>query len=128
IRYVHIQRQSYINFHLLLEVDVLPQKLSVVIAALPDSLPVQRKPRAALLEQVVLGGEVKQVAFLRDPLAEQNIKFRLPKGRGHFVLNYFRLRAVADHAVAVLDGGNTPGVDSHGRVKLEGSAAGRGLG
>src|SRR6184192_4016290 len=69
MRYGQIQRLADFNFQLLRDVDVLPQKLSGVFAALPDALPVQREPRAALLEQVVLGGEVKQVAFLRDPLA-----------------------------------------------------------
>ena len=57
MRYGQIQRLANFNFQLLRDVDVLPQKLSGVFAALPDALPVQRKPRAALLKQVVLGGE-----------------------------------------------------------------------
>ena len=50
-------------------VGIVAQELPGVFPALPDALTSVGEPRAALLQDVVLGGDIDQIALFRNPLA-----------------------------------------------------------
>src|SRR5436305_2515064 len=59
-----------------------------VFAALPDPLAAVAEPGAALLDEVVLHGEVEEVAFPGDPLAIEDVELHLAEGRRDLVLHH----------------------------------------
>src|SRR6476661_1424986 len=96
------------------DVDVLLEERLDVLAALAQPFAAIGEPRAALLDDLTLDGEVEQVG-----LAER---------RGELVLHHLDAGAAADHRVAVLDRGDAADVDAHRGIELERPAAGGGFG
>src|SRR5208282_4753388 len=74
-----VQSLSHFAFQFLADIGVVAQELPGIFPALPDALTSVGEPRAALFENVALGGDIDQIAFLGYPLAVQDIKFGLPK-------------------------------------------------
>src|SRR5688572_5433724 len=104
-------------------VAILTQELLRVLAPLAEPLAAVREPRAALLDDALLDGEIEQVSFLGNPLAVHHVELGLTERRRHLVLHDLDARAAADHLVAVLDAGDAPDVDAHRRVELQRAAA-----
>src|SRR5579863_657356 len=113
LRQRKFQSLTDFKFDFVTNIGVFAQELPGVFTALPDAFAAEGKPRPALLNLVQAHSQVNQVAFLRDSLAIENIKFRLPKGSGHFIFNYFYFSSVANHPVALLDGGDPANIDAH---------------
>src|SRR5699024_9802034 len=81
------------------------------------------KPGAALLHQVQLHAQVQQFAHLGDALSVHDVELRLPEGGRHLVLHNLGPGAVADDLGAALQGLDTPHVDAHRGIELQGPAA-----
>src|SRR5204863_4981276 len=109
------------------EFGVLSQGVLRVLAALAEPLTIVRKPRARLLDDAVRHRKVEHVALARDALAVHDVELALAEWGRDLVLDDLDLRAVADHAVAVLDRADAAYVEAHGGVELEGPPAGRRL-
>src|SRR5207249_11851935 len=86
------------------DIGMLAQEVPRVLAALADPLAAEGVPGAGLLDDALLGGDVDQLALLRDPRPVEDVELRLAEGRRHLVLHDPHLGAAADHLVAVLDG------------------------
>ena len=110
------------------KVDVFLQETLDVLAALAEALPAVGEPRPALLDDLVLDGNVDEVALAGHPLAVHDVELGLAEGRRHLVLHDLDAGAVADHVLAVLDGANAANVDADRRVELQRAAAGGGFG
>src|SRR5262245_55825675 len=106
---------------------MLFEKLFGVLAALADALAFPREPRAALLQNVVLGGEIEHIAFAADAFAVHDVELDLAERWRQLVLDHLDARAVADHLLAVFERADTADVHAHAGVELERVAAGGGL-
>src|SRR3954463_14423124 len=82
---------------------VVLEELLDVLAPLAETLARVGEPRAALLDDLPIDGEIEQVAFLRDPLAVHHVELGLAERRRDLVLDDLDAGAAADHDVAVLD-------------------------
>src|SRR5690242_5136915 len=105
---------------------MLLEELFGVLAALADALALPGEPRATLLEDVVLGGQIEHVAFAADALAVHDVELDLAEWRRQLVLHHLHARAVADHFLAVLERAHAADVHAHAGIELERIAAGRG--
>src|SRR5262249_42859583 len=83
---------------------VLAQEVARVLASLAEALAVVGVPGARLLDDAVLGGDVEQLALLRDADAVQDVELDLLERRRDLVLHHLHLGAAADHLVPMLDG------------------------
>src|SRR5262245_5885378 len=117
----------YVRFDRSRDFGVLAQEVARVLASLADALAVERVPGAGLLDDALLGGDVDQLAFLRDAGAIEDVELGLAERRRDLVLHDLHLRAAADHLVAVLDGAEPADVEPHRGVELERVAARGGL-
>src|SRR5260221_12222489 len=115
-------------FDLSEEVGVLFDELLGVLAALAEADVAVGEPGAGFLDDLVLEADVDQLAGLGDALAVAYVEFRLAEGRGALVLDHLHLDAGADHFLPFLDLVGAADVEAHGGVKLQGPAAGGGLG
>src|ERR1700730_6585281 len=104
------------------------EELLGVLAALTEPLAAEGEPRAALLNDTLVHGEVDEIAGARDTLAIHDVELRLAERRRHLVLDDLHARAAADDDVAVLDAGDPADIETHRRIELERAAAGRRLG
>ena len=67
--------------------------------------------------------EVEQLALERDALVVEDVELGLAERRRDLVLHHLDPRAVADHLLALLDGGDAADVEAHRGVELERVAA-----
>src|SRR5659263_194828 len=67
---------------------MLLEEQAGVLAPLPDPLPADRVPRAALLDDVLLHPEVKDVALPGDPFPVEDVELRLAERRGELVFHH----------------------------------------
>src|SRR6185437_6555486 len=118
---------AHLVVELLGEVGMLGQVLLGVFAALADALALVRIPRARLFDQILLGGQIHQVAGVGDALAVHDVELGFAEGRRDLVLHDFGAGAVADDGVAVLDGGDAADIDADRGVELERAPAGGGF-
>src|SRR4029453_10553060 len=86
-------------------VAVVLEELLGVLAALAEALAAVREPRAALLDDPLVDGEIEQVAFLRDPLAVHDVELGLAERRRQLVLDDLDAGPSADCPVSVLGAG-----------------------
>ena len=118
--------QLFIQFHGRLR--VLPEIGLGVLPALADALAPVAKPGAALLDEALIGGQVQEVPFPGDPLAEDDVEFRLLEGRRQLVFHHLHPAVGADGLIPLLDGADAADVQAHARIKLQGVAPGGGFG
>src|ERR1035437_911940 len=125
-RRYHLGGQLFAHpgFDLVGQLRIRPEQIARVLASLPDSLAVVRVPRAELLDDAVLAGQIDQLAFFGNPRAVQEVDLGLAERRRDLFLHHFDLGPRADHFGRVLDRADSPDVDSHRRIKLERVAAG----
>ena len=97
---------------------IVLQVLAGGLAALAQVFPVHRVPCAALLDDLLGHGEIEDVAFSGDALAEQDIEFGLPEGWAHFVLDDLGPHTVAHVLFALLDARDAAHVDAQTGVEL----------
>src|ERR1035438_6799208 len=109
-------------------IRVLAEELLGVLPALPDAEVAVAEPRAGLLDDLHLETDVDQLARLRDSLPEGDVELGDAERGRDLVFHDLDLRAIADDDLAVLDRVDAPDVDAHGRIELQGAAAGRRLG
>src|SRR5579875_2368941 len=103
------------------------QVVAHVIAPLPQPLFAVAVPRAALLDDVVLGGDVHEASLTRDAAAVQDVELRLAKRRRDLVLDDLDARPAPHDLLALLEALDATHVHAHAGVKLEGAAARRRL-
>src|SRR5262249_13150785 len=106
---------------------VILQELLGVLAALAKPFAIVREPCTALLNNVLLGADIDDAAFLGNAFAIHNIDIRLLKRRRDFVLYNLDLRAVADDVVALFDRLHAANVKTNAGVEFEGASARRRL-
>ena len=94
------------------DVGIVLQELAGVLAALADALALVAVPGAALLDDVLRHAEIDQIAFFRDAFAVDDVELGFAERRRHLVLDDLHLGAVADHDLAILDGGDAADVDA----------------
>src|SRR5262249_32176747 len=109
------------------DVFIIFQELADVFASLAYALALVAEPGAGFLHDVAVHGQIHQVALTGDALAVHDVEFGFPERCRGLVLDDFDLGAVADHLIAVFDGGNAADIDAHRGVKLERAATGGGL-
>src|SRR5262245_27553695 len=97
----------------LADVGVFLQELFDVLATLAQALAAVREPRAGLLDDALVDGQVEQVAGPRNALAVHHVELGLAEGRSHLVLDDLHAGAAADDHVAVLDAGDAADVHPH---------------
>src|SRR3954469_13446416 len=85
------------------------------------------EPRAALFDDVLSDAEVKQIAFLRDSFAIDDVELGFAERRSHLVLDDFDFGSAARDGIAVLNGRDTTNVQANGRIELQGAATGGGF-
>jgi hypothetical protein len=96
-----------------------------VVAALAQARFAIAEPRAALLDNTQLHGQIQQFAGFGDALAEHDIEIRLAERRSHLVFNHLRPRAAADHSTGgILKLLGTAHVDTHRGIIFQRVAAG----
>ena len=110
------------------QVAVVAEELLGVLAALSEPGVAGGEPGAALHDPLVLDAEVDQLADAGDAFAVVDVELGDAEGRGDLVLDHLDADPRADDLVAVLERGDAPDVDANGRVELERTAAGGGLG
>src|SRR5687768_9061049 len=93
----HVEVREDLRLDLVVELGMLGEARLRVLAALPDPLATEREPRATLVDDVRLGGEVDEIAFARDSLTVEDVELDLLERRRHLVLHNLHARAVADH-------------------------------
>src|SRR5207237_6103066 len=98
------QEFAQLRIDLLLNIRVVLEELPGIIAPLADALTLVAVPRPALFNQVVHHGQVHQIAFLRNPLAVDDVELGFAKRRRQLVLYDLDLGTVAGYDIAVLDG------------------------
>src|SRR5258708_17117374 len=103
------QPQGLANFGIELGhgVFVVFEELAGVFAALADAFAFVAEPGAGFFEDIVVDGDIEQVAFARNAFAVQDVELSLAEGRGNFVLYHFHPGARAGDYVAFLDRGDT---------------------
>src|SRR5207237_9332015 len=101
------------------EFRILAQGVLRVLAPLAEPLAAIGEPRARLLDDAVRHRQVEHVALARDARPAHDVELALAERRRDLVLDDLDLRAVADHAVAVLDRADAADVHAHGGVELE---------
>src|SRR5258708_37590448 len=109
------------------DLGVKLEEIACVLAALAKPSVAVRKEGARLLYQPQLNPEVQKSALAGDASIEQDVELGPAKGRRNLVLDDFDLDSTADDVGPVLDGVDTPNVQSHGRVELQRAPAGGGL-
>src|SRR5204862_176174 len=67
-----------------------------VVAPLADSLALERKPGAALLDDACLCREIDDIAAVADPMTVEDVELDLAEGRSHLVLHDLDAGPVAD--------------------------------
>src|SRR5512141_2297223 len=107
---------------------MLLEEQARVLPPLPDPLPADRVPRAALLDDVLLHAEVEDIALAGDPFPVEDVELRLAERRGEFVFHHLDPRAAADHGIVLLDLGDPADVQPNRGVELERVPPGGGLG
>src|SRR5512143_3091325 len=117
-----------LSFDLRRHVRILAEELLRVLPALPDPQVAVAEPRSRLLDDLHLETDVDQLARLGDSFAVRDVELRDAERGRDLVLDDLDLRAAADDDLAVLDRVDAPDVDAHGRIELQGAAAGRRLG
>src|SRR5580700_8106206 len=122
------QRLAHFRIQLGHGVFVVFEELAGVFAALADAFAFVAEPRAGFFEEVVIDGDIEQVAFAGDAFAVENVEFGFAEGRGNFVFYYFYAGARASDYVAFFDGGDAANVDADGGIKLQCAAARGGFG
>src|SRR5689334_4020884 len=110
----HAERLLHVRFDARAHLGILAERRLRVLAPLAEPLAAVGEPGARLLDDAVRDREVEHVALARDALAVHDVELALAEGRRHLVLDDLDLRAVADHAVAVLDGADAADVEAHG--------------
>src|SRR5262245_9242831 len=105
-------------------IRVVLEELFCVIPALAEPLALEREPCAALFDDVLVDGEIKQVAFARNALAVHDVEFGFPEGRRDLVLDDLGFCAAAGDFFTILDGSDAPHVYAHRGVELQGATAG----
>src|SRR5262249_19858727 len=109
------------------DVRMRVQELLGILATLADSLAAEGEPGAALLDDVVLRGEVDEVALPGEAGSVHDVELDLAERWGELVLHDLDPRAVADRGLTLLDGADAADVHAHRRVELERIAARGGL-
>src|SRR5690242_2084695 len=102
---------------------VVLQELLRVLATLAEALAAVREPRAALLDDPFVHGEVEQVAGPRDPFAVHDVELGLPERRRDLVLHDLYARSAADHRIAILDARDAADVHAHRGIELQRATA-----
>src|SRR5216683_7431878 len=77
----------------LADVRVVLEELLGILAALTEPLAAVGEPRAALLDDPLVHGEVDEIAGARDALAVHDVELRLAERRRHLVLDDLHARA-----------------------------------
>src|SRR5207237_9779666 len=75
-----------------------------VFASLPDPLAAVAEPGAALLDEIVLDGEVEEVAVPRDPLPVEDVELHSAAGGRDLVLHHMHAGPRSDRRIAALAG------------------------
>src|ERR1041385_3993462 len=105
-------------------IRVLLQELARIFPALAETSALEREPRAALFDNILIDGKIQDVAFARDAFAIHDVEFSFTKRRSNFVLNNLRLRPATDNVLTVLDGGDSSNIHANRGVKLQRAATG----
>src|SRR5271166_1744254 len=109
------QAQGFAHFGVELGhgVFIVFQELAGVFAALADALAFVAEPGAGFFEDVVVHGDVEQIAFARDAFAVEDVELGFAEGRGDFVFDDFYAGARAGDYIAFLDGGDAADIHAH---------------
>ena len=73
-----------------------------VLASLTDLRSLIRVPGTALLDDICVSSQIKNIALAGDSLSEHNIKLSLFKWRSDLILYNFYADVVSDHLAALL--------------------------
>src|SRR5271165_6769073 len=117
-----------LGLELLADIGIFFEEVLGVLTPLPDAVTLVAEPRARLLYQVHVDGQIDQVAFVGNAFAVNDVELGFAEGRGRLVLDDLDLGAIADNLLAVLDRSNAPDVDADRGIELQRAAAGGGLG
>src|SRR5690606_31547872 len=74
-----------------------------------------------------LDAEIDELAHFRDALAIHDVEFDLLERRRKLVFDDLDARLIADDFVAILDGADAAGLETHGSLEFERIAAARGF-
>src|SRR5262249_29506270 len=103
---------------------------------LADAVTLERKPRAALFDDVEIARQIDEVTRAADPLTIKDVELHLTERGGHLVFDDLDARAVAhDGGIlparsgrSLFDGTDSADVEAHRSVELERVSARRRLG
>src|SRR5205823_1384102 len=120
----HSQRALHIILYLLKDYWLILQSLLRVLATLAESLALVREPRTTLFNYAIVRREIEQVAFLRNAFAVHDVELGLAERRRDFVFRDFHFRAIADHAIGVLDRADATDVEAQAGIEFQRASAG----
>src|SRR6478609_4027989 len=95
------------------DVLVVLQELAGVLASLADALAFIAEPRARLFENVLIHGNIEQIAFARNTFAINYVEFGFAEGGCNLVLHHLHLGTRTSDHVSVFDRGDAPDVDTN---------------
>ena len=99
-------------------IRIVLEELPSVFAALAEPFTLEREPRAALFDDVLIDRKIQKIAFARDAFAIQDVELGFAERWSNLVLDDLYFGAASHHFVAIFDRSNTPHVHAHGRVEL----------
>jgi hypothetical protein len=94
---------------------------------LADAFTVIAVPGTRLLDDLVVGAQIQDLAFARGAFSVQNVEVGFPERRRDLVLDDLDLGFVTDHLIARLDRAGAADVQAHRRVELQRIAASGGF-
>src|SRR5690242_14009644 len=127
LRLLRKQPLADLGLDLLGELRTALEEITRVVLALANALALVAVPGAGLLDDVLRGTHVDDLAFARDAGAVHDLEFCFAERRGDLVLHHLDSSLVADHFFTGLDGADAADVEAHRAVELERVATGSGL-
>ena len=92
-----------------------------------DPFIIKGVPGPALVDDIGLNTQVKQVTDCRNPFSVHDVKFRLFERGCHLILDHPDPGPAADHLLAVLDTSNPSDIKPNRGIEFKGIPPGRGL-
>src|SRR5437867_12803658 len=105
-------------------IGIVFQELTRVFTALTETFALEREPRAALFDDILIDGKVEQVALARYAFSVQDVEFGFTERRSDLVLDDFDFGSAADNVIAILNRSDSPYVGAHRCIKFQGAPAG----
>src|SRR3989441_5897632 len=83
-------------------IRIVFQELTRVFTALTETFALEREPRAALFDDVLVDGKVEQVTLARYAFSVQDVEFGFTERRRDLVLDDFDFGPATDNFIAIL--------------------------